>query len=280
MNPGGQRYSMDGNVSVFLCNKSSAKVCAQFQISVLNSSDRECMGKRSKGSFVPNGMLGWHTFLSRNQVFDDRKDENILNMNTLTLVLRIWPDKDYQHEQRDAIALGNIFNEGNADVAFQLQNRIIFGHKTLFQSQAPELFGLVEQFTKDKPMQIDDVEPEIFDMMLKYVYGEEIYPANWRDHLKAILGASSKYGFSKLRDEAETKYTKSIKLTAANAVDELLDADALSARNIKESIVDFIVQNEEEVSSDPSWEKLNDPKLLKELLSKASKKRKNDEVST
>ena len=270
-------------LSVYLYSKTGIEVMVKFEVAVLKSTGAECMNQSKDNTFNSMGTkddkCGWQYFASMKEIFDKRK--NHLNMGTLTLVLSIWPGKEYQHKRRCAIPLRNIFNEGNADVAFQVQDRVIFGHKTLFESQEPELFKLVEQFEKDKPMQINDVEPEIFDMMLKYVYGEEIYPANWRDHLKAILGASSKYGFSKLRDEAETKYMKSVKLTAANAMDELLDADAFSARNIKESIFDFIVQNVEEVESDPSWKKLDDsPKLLKELFSKSCKKRKCDEVST
>jgi hypothetical protein len=64
-------------------------------------------------------------------------------------------------------------DENTEDVAFKIKEKIIKAHRTVLQSHAKELAELSEAFDLSKPMQIDCVNPDIFQLMIGFVYGVE-----------------------------------------------------------------------------------------------------------
>ena len=282
MYPGGD--SKDGNVKVHLYNKSPSKICATVQMLVLKSCGveyepkgkaRYIMKKSFNHANKSGDSWGWDKFVSRRDIFDKRK--NILDSkDTLTLVLHIEPDKDYQFKSKSVDIFAELFNNSTADVAFQVSNiksqessprqRTFYSHKFILKRKAPLLYEMVEEFTKDTPMKIDDVDPEIFHSMLNYLLGTNIFPYYWKEHTKTIMEAAGKYGFSNLRDEAEQKYIENLNLTVANAVTELKYSDAHSLRYVKNFVFDFILVNMKEIKTDPSYTELSESSELKEEL--------------
>ena len=63
------------------------------------------------------------------------------------------------------------------------------------------------------PMPIEDVEPEAFQLTIRYVYGDVIPPGTWQEESKYILDPSKrsqlimhsagKYGFSAFKSKTE-----------------------------------------------------------------------------
>ena len=129
----------------------------------------------------------------------------------------------------------------------------------------PELAEIVEPYDTENTTPIKDVEPEVFEVMLKDVYGKDIGLIYWNDHLKQILDASGKYGFTQIKSQAEA-------FTVDNVIDELLYADGKNCALVKKAAMDFIVEHGEEVIKSESYEKLDEsPKLRKEVMMEVMK---------
>ena len=97
-------------------------------------------------------------------------------------------------------------------------------------------------------MPTKDVEPDVFQMMLRYVYDMEIiFPWEWKEHSKEILQAAGKYGFSALKSEAEAWHLKNLELMVENVIDELLYSDGTHCLDLKNANIMFIVENGQRV---------------------------------
>lgn len=142
----------------------------------------------------------------------------------------------------------------------------------IIKVQAPDLAELTEPFKKESPIPINDVNPEVFELMLKFVYGKAIEAVEWKEHSKQILDSSAKYGFSDLKSIAEAWYVKNFEanLTAENVIDELLYADGMSCPCLKNAAMRFIVDHGEEVLESDSYDKLYESRDLMREVIKAS----------
>ena len=248
-------------------------------------------GDDTEDTFAPQDIWGWTNFISRSKIL--KESNHILNDGTLTFFIRIKPNKKHyclltksQPELTLSHNISKLLGDNNtADLAFKVGNSVFYVHQLILNVQAPELFELAEQFNTDNPMAIKDVDPDIFEMMLGHVYGKRIYSDKWKNHDKAILIASGKYGFTALKSEAEAWRVKNLNLTIDNAVDELLYADATHCLDLKKASIKFIVENGEEVLASTSSAKLYEsPELMKNVMmelakSNSTKKRKLDELS-
>ena len=171
-------------------------------------------------------------------------------------------------------------DENTSDVAFKVKRNVFRAHKLILKANAPELAELAEQFNMQTRMPIQGVEPAIFEMMLKSLYGRSIPASTWKEHSKQILDASGKYGFTALRAEAEGWHVKNLKLTVDNAIDQLLHADGTHCLLLKRAVIDYIVDNGQAVLASPSFAGLvESPELMKEIMvelakSNESRKRK------
>ena len=292
----------DHDVDVYLDNDSSEDIVASYEMKFLNSYgdpfktfSRESQFCASNPTLIAGKVR--RSLIIGDGYYDDDESSHILNKGTLTLVVQITPTKEHYRRPANPQAeyCDNIFklfgDKKIADLAFTVSNTIFYGHKQILKVQAPDLFELAENFDKDTPMPIKDVKPEIFEFMLKYVYGKTIHRDEWiehfeeKEHSKEILKASEKYGFVALRVEAEAWYIKCMDLTEENAVDELLYSDGNHFLKIKEAVIKFIVENGQAVISSSSFPRLvESSELMTEVMmqfaqANACKKRKLNELS-
>jgi hypothetical protein len=158
-------------------------------------------------------------------------------------------------------------DEGTADVTFRVMGRVIFAHKWILETRAPDLAVLCDSCDKANPLPIEDVEPEIFEIMVKFLYGEEIQAHVWKEKAEPILKAAGKYGFGKLKRQAEAWHVQNVKLTVDNAVDCLLQADGNDWPLLKKASIDFIVANAKEIVASKSYSCLDEaPPLRREMI--------------
>jgi hypothetical protein len=88
-------------------------------------------------------------------------------------------------------------------------------HRKVLKLQAPQVEDLCEGNDIGKPMPIDDIEPETFQLMIGAVYGKNINAWEWKNqseylldpekHSTSILRAAAKYGLDTLKSEAESQ---------------------------------------------------------------------------
>jgi len=147
-------------------------------------------------------------------------------------------------------------------------------HRLILQMCAPELaalFGCGGNI--ETTATITDIKPAVFHHLLWYVYGGSVPEEDLKTHAKDIIEAADKYNIVNLKLEAEAAYEESTAITATNAMDNLLYADAKNCALLKEAVTDFLTQNGEEVIARLSFDDVPGY-LMKDLLGAATRKRK------
>jgi hypothetical protein len=272
--PGGGNNAQDGMVSVYLFSELTSRIAVAFEIILKKKCGGNFQVLKEETIEFPNEdgtNWGWHNFVSRQQILDN--STGVLDHGTVTFEVRIRPHSDYycRGTKPGPTLSENIFtlfaDEGSADVAFDVKGRLLFAHKLVLKLQVPSLLELSESFDKTNSFTIKDVEPDVFETMLKFVYGKPICAVYWKEHSRQILEASGKYVFTDLKSEAEAWCVKNLKLTKDNAIDELLSADGKSCQLLKKAVMKFIVEHGDEVIESDSYDMLDEsPKLRKEVM--------------
>ena len=152
-------------------------------------------------------------------------------------------------------------------------------HRLILQVCAPMLEALFEPtylLSSDGKLTatITDIKPAVFHRLLWYVYGGRVPEEDLKTHAKDIIEAADKYNIVNLKLEAEAAYVESTAITAENAIDNLLYADAKNCALLKEAVFDFLTQNGEEVIARLSFNNIPGY-LIKDLLGAATRKRKS-----
>jgi hypothetical protein len=239
-------------------------------------------------------------FIKRNEVLgEDEDDSEILHFGSLTLEVRMRPHPDnYCNDDIPQSSLKDdmlkwFFEENTEDMAFKVKGKIVKAHRTVLRAHAKELAELCESFSLSKPMRIDDVKPDIFQLMIGFVYGEMIPTETWRkqaqyitDPMKrnqSILYAAGKYGFTALKSKAEAWCVKFLKLDSNTAITHLLYADANSLPLLKRAAMKSIACHGKEIMVCESFPLLREsPVLMTEVMGELMEqletlKRKRDE---
>eukprot|EP00956_Cyclotella_meneghiniana_P032867 scaffold91862_cov51-Cyclotella_meneghiniana.AAC.4 len=285
--PRGDRRASGGMISVYLCSELSSKINVDFDIIVRkNTSDNFTSASLLNKEFKHRDE-GWGrgNYAKYDKILD--ASNNVLNNGTLTIEVRIRPQKDYCSccVPKSSVAddLYRLYqDEDTADVAFKVEEHVYYAHKLILKTRVPELAELAEPYDMSNPIPIKDVDPEIFEIMLKHVYGKGISLEYWNEHAKQILDASGKYGLAQLKSEAEAWHVKNLRdtLSVRNVVDELLYADGKNCPLLKKAAMAYIVEHGEKVIDSESYGLLDEsPELRKEVMRAAfsSKKRKREE---
>lgn len=94
-----------------------------------------------------------------------------------------------------------------------MKDCLFYAHKLILKAQAPDLTELCEAFDKSNPMPFTDVEPSVFETMLKHLYRKNINPEKWADKpsMLDILISAGKNDFTSFRPDLETWYVDYLK---------------------------------------------------------------------
>jgi hypothetical protein len=312
--PGGSDRSSDGYVALhmwgLLPSESSKIKLRDFMINIKKSDglnycceeDVEQLMMRYDvedelvySSRGPHGSI--HDFIRRDVVLDE--DLEVLHFGSLTIEVRTRFHLDnYCNDDKQPSSLSDdmlklFLEENTEDVAFQVKGSIVKAHRTVLQAHAKELAELCESFNLSKPMQIDDVKPDIFQLMIGFIYGEMIPNEIWKEQVQyitdptkqnqSILYAAGKYGFTALKSKAEAWCVKFLELDSDTAISHLLYADANSLMLLKNTAMNFISENSQDVIASESFSLLSESAALVTEVMKAlsnqivSLKRKYDE---
>ena len=248
--PGGDSSSTDGMVSVYLVSAGSSKIVVKFDIMVklagggnsrkITTNDPVVFTERGEG-------WGKTDYIRRDIVMN--ASNIVLRNGTLSFEVRIRPESEYFcHVAEPHTPLGESMvtlfrNEDTVDQAFVVKGQLIYSHRAVLRAQAPELAKRCERNNKANPKPIDDVEPSIFRAMMLHLYGDCIQTDEWKEKEKPILEAAGRYGFGRLKLEAESWYVKYLKLTPDNVVENLLDTKANEWPIAERAGISFIVAN-------------------------------------
>eukprot|EP00956_Cyclotella_meneghiniana_P010748 scaffold15049_cov36-Cyclotella_meneghiniana.AAC.6 len=166
-------------------------------------------------------------------------------------------------------------DDDTSDIVFDLNGTQVVAHKSIIKAHAKEFYVMCEASSMESAMLIEDVTPEIFKLMLRSLYGGIILPTEWKSNAKTILTAASKYGFNKLKYDAEVWYAKSLQFTLENVIDVFLEADGCNWVILRDAAKKYMCEHAEEVLKSESFDRLRESKsLLIEIMTGALQRNK------
>ena len=97
------------------------------------------------------------------------------------------------------------------------------------------------------PIHINDVTPDIFRLLLSYIYGGKELDDDMKSYAREIIDAADKYGVVNLKLEAEASLVEATTFKIENVMELLIYAESKNLALLKEAAMDFIVDNKLEV---------------------------------
>lgn len=153
--------------------------------------------------------------------------------------------------------LSMLMDEESSDVVFEVEPPSVTksheknkpvpvsfsAHRLILQKSAPTLAEMCENGGNI----VITVEPDIFRHALYYAYGGKLSDEDMQANAKEIIDAADRFGMVNLKLEAEACYVRSTDIDLDNMMDNLLYADAKNCALLKETVIDFVVKNGEDV---------------------------------
>ena len=297
--PGGNTNSGDGMVSIFLFNMSNKSITLQYGFSVKNKVHKsriEFASQIEGDKFAPYGerthsAYGWNCYGARSTIIDHYLVNGTLiievrmrNVGEKTTSLFI-PDNPISKN-----ILSKFMDEESADVVFEVDSEsedgkerackraktttAFYAHRLILQDGATTLAEMCKSGEKSNTtLSITDVTPEIFRHLLYYVYGGKVSDEDLKNNARDIIDAADKYGVVNLKLEAEASLVTSTTITIENMLDNLLYASSKNCALLQEAVLDFVVENSDEVSDKVSLEDVPSS-ILADLVAAMSRKYK------
>jgi hypothetical protein len=129
--------------------------------------------------------------------------------------------------------------------------KIFHSHRFILEECAPALADLckINENCDDGHtiVPIEGINPEVFHRLLYHVYGGKI--TDLTECAQDMIDAADKYDLPQLKLEAEDAYVYSTEITVDNLLFHILYADTRKCTTLKDAVIDFILDNEEEVSN-------------------------------
>ena len=97
------------------------------------------------------------------------------------------------------------------------------------------------------PISIDNVSPDIFRLLLSYIYNVKIPDDDMATHSKEIINAADRFGITGLKLEAEACLVNTTTLSVENVKDLLIYADSKNCALLKEAAMDYMLENKDVV---------------------------------
>jgi hypothetical protein len=97
------------------------------------------------------------------------------------------------------------------------------------------------------PIQIDNVSPEIFRLLLNYIYGGSVSDNDMRERAKEIIDAADTFQVTNLKLAAEAHFVQATSFRLENMIEHLIYAESKNCALLKEAVMDFIWENKNEV---------------------------------
>ena len=152
---------------------------------------------------------------------------------------------------------------------------MFYAHRAILSTRAPLLAALAEEQDEQegdagKPIPIEDMEPEMFRMLLRYVYGGEVPDyQTLKNDACTLIRVADRFSCTGLKLAAEAEMAAA-GITAANCADMILFSDATNCALLKETAIDYFVKNSTKVKETSGYEKITESRdVMEELMNAA-----------
>uniref|UniRef100_A0A0D9VRM6 BTB domain-containing protein n=1 Tax=Leersia perrieri TaxID=77586 RepID=A0A0D9VRM6_9ORYZ len=170
-----------------------------------------------------------------------------------------------------------LLSKVGADVKFQVGEKEFDARRLVLAARSPvfkaELFGRMRESTNKSAIKIDDMEEEVFEAMLTFIYTDALPETKQLDEVTMIqhlFVAADRYDLERLKLICERSLYKHIE--TGSVADILVLAEQHCCHQLKEACLEFLRTSsslDEVMETDGFGYILNNcPGLVKELLSK------------
>ncbi|XP_057318156.1 speckle-type POZ protein B-like [Microplitis mediator] len=266
-------------VSLFLLrNNGKNKVRTEISLFLLNSRNDKKFQKTAFITYDLNKSYGTEHFLEIKELLKNKDD--LIPNNTLTVCAKLTVYDDYKsittdypmrkRQRKITDDLKELFDTKiNSDVIFVVGNEKFKAHKFILSTRSPvfsAMFTHEMKEKKDSEVTIPDIDPDIFNKMLKFIYTDEIN--NLDIDAVYLLEAADKYQLLNLKSLCEESLPKSVRID--NAIKLMILADLHNANQLLEFIFEFMIKNIKDITKTPEYEVLGitKPLLLLKLIKK------------
>ncbi|KAI5010781.1 hypothetical protein ZWY2020_012918 [Hordeum vulgare] len=239
--PDGERKESAGNASVFLAYLSQAKdeVRTKFTLSMLddhgNAQETNGCDYVVEHIFTQQALIiGFSKFVEKSKL---KPSSHLITLRCVLTVIKeppadcrrnpiVVPPSELPGRLERALKDGK-----GTDVTLLVGGREFIAHRFMLAAQSPvfdaQLFGPMTDKEDTRRIEVVDMEPAIFEMLLHYIYkdslpscGEKGYDAATMQHL---LVAADRYGMDRLKAMCEEKLLESINVQTVTSTLALAD---------------------------------------------------------
>jgi len=240
----GQDDSVEKTLTLLLLNMSGHSINATYAMILRNreggvyyeggSEAAVCFKAKGNGSNVSSTL---RTNMTRSAILDGAN--NVLVDGTLIIDVElqiISKPNEFRPSNPLVENMLKLFEDkDDADVTFKVGSVIISAHKFVLKVNAPVLLRFCDESDGGSHVSIMDATPEVFNIVMRYAYGEDTPEENIIKKLgKELIEAANRYGVVRLKMAVETSLVEQRVIHKCNVVDWLLFADAKTCPLLKE----------------------------------------------
>jgi hypothetical protein len=296
--PGGEEDAAEGMISLYLSNMSDKAIDIQFGFSVNDENGKQVYVERSATphNFAPVGddgdYRGFTDFASRTKLMRSLVDGTLVIevRMRLTVPKKSVPPPFIPENPVIEMIQGLFLDEKSSDIVFEVAEGngknsamkvaktapVSFSAHRLIMENCSSIFAELCESHDDNTtqIQINDVKPNIFRLLLSYIYGGKVSEDNMVLHARDIIDAADKYGVISLKLEAEASLVEGTTFTIENVMELLLYAESKNLALLKEAAMDYMLENRDEVIEKLSF--ANAPgALITDVLAAVSRGERN-----
>ena len=291
LHPGGDSRSADGKVAVYLLHMSDESIEIECKLIVEEGPNTAAFVKfLNSYTYKTYAGRGKFNFAEHSKLISALKDGCLI----IRVEMRSSGPADttsFIPENPLCKSIFKLFNDDkSSDIVFEIscgevknaQNKraetstAFHAHRLILERCAP----LLAEFCGESSLvAISDVNPDIFSLLLGYIYGEKVKEQDFKSYAKSIIDAADRFGVVGLKLETEAWLVKSNTINIENMMDNLLYAESKNCALLKESVMDFIIENSVEVAKKVALNEVP-PGLFADLLTAMNREKQKDAVGS
>ena len=247
--PGGKSTTETGWIGLWLFSKNEEALDTKYTLSVKDEERETVKGIEIEWNLTVKEGYGGAKIMKRSVILDAEK--NILKDGALcidvTLQVKdkaddLYDSKESERHQEKMLKL--LVDKKNTDIKITVGGEIFCLHSLILENNAP----LLAEYCKQKKGANNDINSDVFLMILEYVYsGFRPYDNDIIAFGKELIDAANRFELVELKLAIEKVLVCERILNKANVADYILFADAQSCPLLKEYAISYFLLHAKEI---------------------------------
>lgn len=167
----------------------------------------------------------------------------------------------------------NLLNKSeSADVKFKVSSSVITAHKCVLETNSPLLYEFCKDSKEGGKIQIKNITPKIFRIVLRYVYAGVLPDTDTIfENGMSVIEAADRFGVVGLKLAIETELVRNLAISSDNVIGWLIFAESKTCSLLKEAAMSYFLARAKDLLNSETREKLSEtPGLMVELMTEMS----------